>query len=149
MLECWIKSLDYYLNKMPRKAKKVAEEEEIQQENEEEVVILQKRTRYGRKVKKPVRYEPTEKVEDDYSESDYTSENDESERICSESGSGSEYEDSIEGDDSDADEHGNLKDFVTYREDESEEEEEEELLEESEDEYITSEDEESEDEENK
>ena len=132
---------------MPRKSKKVTEEEEIHQENEDvEVVILQKRTRYGRKVKKPVRYEPVEKVEDDYSDSEI-SENDESESICSETGSGSEYEDSIDGDDSDADEHGNLKDFVTYSEDESEEEEE--LLEDSEDEYITSEDEESEDEENK
>ena len=61
-------------------------------------------TRYGRKVKKPVRYEPVETCTDDY---DYESNTEEIE---------SETDEEESDTDSDADEHGNLSNFVTYEE---------------------------------
>jgi hypothetical protein len=64
-------------------------------------------TRYGRQVKKPVRYEPVEACTDDY---DYESN---TEEIESETDEESDT-------DSDADEHGNLSNFVTYDESEDE-----------------------------
>jgi len=68
-------------------------------------------TRYGRQIKKPVRYEPVEVCTDDYTDKEYVSE----EEIESET-------DEEESDtDSDADEHGNLSNFVTY-DDEDEDE---------------------------
>ena len=68
-------------------------------------------TRYGRQVKKPVRYEPVETCTDDYTDEECESE----EEIESET-------DEEESDtDSDADEHGNLSNFVTY-DDEDEDE---------------------------
>jgi len=61
-------------------------------------------TRYGRKVKKPVRYEPVEACTDDYDECESNTEEIESET------------DEESDTDSDADEHGNLSNFVTYEE---------------------------------
>ena len=70
-------------------------------------------TRYGRQVKKPVRYEPVEVCTDDYTDEECESDEEEIE---------SETDDDHESDtDSDADEHGNLSNFVTY-DDESEDE---------------------------
>ena len=68
-------------------------------------------TRYGRKVKKPVRYEPVEVCTDDYTDEECESD---TEEIESETDKESDT-------DSDADEHGNLSNFVTYEE-ESEDE---------------------------
>ena len=68
------------------------------------------RTRYGRSVRAPVRYEPVEQVEDDYGSDDY----DEDE---SEVGSGIEYRDSELEDDDDTD----LDGFVVADRDESDE----------------------------
>ena len=80
---------------------------------------LNKRTRYGRVVKKPVRYEPDEKVEDDFTENDYDEDVDISdcESILPDV---SDAESSSSDDDSDADENGNLKDFITYSDSENE-----------------------------
>ena len=64
------------------------------------------RTRSGRAVKAPVRYEPVEQVEDDYAPEDYDS--DESDIKSDEEEDFSEEDD----DDSDADEDGNLDGFV-------------------------------------
>ena len=89
----------------------------IEVEESEIVSGPPKRTRYGRSVKKPVRYEPDEKVEDDFPESDYDDDVDLNDTLI-ESGSESESDD----DDSDADENGNLKDFVTYSDSEDEDE---------------------------
>ena len=66
------------------------------------------RTRYGRSVRAPVRYEPVEKVEDDYSSDDY----DEDE---SEVGTGVEFSESELEDDDDTD----LDGFVVPDRDES------------------------------
>ena len=78
------------------------------------------KTRSGRIIKKPDRYEPIEQVTDDFSDSDYdSSESDFSDvdSICTES---TRFED-------DVDENGNLDGFVTDGSgSESEEEEEEE-----------------------
>jgi hypothetical protein len=71
--------------------------------------IAETRTRYGRTVRAPVRYEPVEKVEDDYNTDDY----DEGE---SEVSSVIEYSDS-ELDDDDSD----LDDFIVPDRDESDE----------------------------
>ena len=65
-------------------------------------------TRYGRQVKKPVRYEPVEACTDDYTDDECESD---TEEIESETDEESDT-------DSDADEHGNLSNFVTYEEDE-------------------------------
>ena len=66
------------------------------------------RTRYGRTVRAPVRYEPIEQVEDDYATDDYDEEE-------SEVGSGIEYSDSELEDDDDTD----LDGFVVPDRDES------------------------------
>lgn len=68
------------------------------------------RTRYGRSVRAPARYEPVEQVEDDYGSDDY----DEDE---SEVGSGVEFSDSELEDDDDTD----LDGFVVPDRDESDE----------------------------
>lgn len=61
-----------------------------------------KRTRSGRLVKPPERYEPTEQVEDDYSSDEYDTDEDES-----------DYSSEEESDDGDSDDsEGSLKDFV-------------------------------------
>ena len=64
------------------------------------------RTRYGRVSKPPVKYEPVEKVEDDYSTDDYDSHESE---IAS---NFEDDEDEEEDDEEDADEDGNLDGFV-------------------------------------
>ena len=69
-------------------------------------------TRYGRQVKKTVRYEPVEVCTDDYTDDDYTDDEEEIE---------SETDEEESDTDSDADEHGNLSNFVTY-DDEDEDE---------------------------
>ena len=73
-------------------------------------------TRSGRIIKKPERYEPVEQVTDDFSDSDYDSEESDFsdvDSICTES---TRFED-------DVDENGNLDGFVTDgSESESEEE---------------------------
>ena len=89
-------------------------------------------TRFGRKIKKPVRYEPVEKVTDDFSDcdSDIFSSDDgydspmekvvQKQKPCEDSVSdgetiGSDSSDESEDDSaSDADDQGNLKDFVVY-----------------------------------
>jgi hypothetical protein len=79
------------------------------------------RTRSGRTVKEPVRYEPVEKVVDDFAEDEYDSDVDldASDDEASLVGEDSDEEES-EDDEEDADENGNLKDFVAYSEDEEE-----------------------------
>ena len=73
----------------------------------------QTRTRSGRIVKKPERYEPTEKVEDDYSSDEYDSDDP----------NGSEYstDPEEEDDESEDDSEGSLKDFVVDSDSETEE----------------------------
>ena len=99
--------------------------------------MTETRTRYGRTIKKPDRYEPQEICEDDYTDSE-----DECEEIVIKKqikkkprtinldedsdgetlGSDSE-DDSEDEDDSDADEEGNLKGFVCYSDEDSDEDE--------------------------
>jgi hypothetical protein len=73
------------------------------------------RTRYGRVSKPPVKYEPVEKVEDDYATDDYDS--DESE-IAS---NFEDDDDEEEDDEDDADDDGNLDGFVVADKSESSE----------------------------
>lgn len=76
------------------------------------------KTRSGRLSKRPIRYEPIEKVEDDYSDDDdFCSDDDDIDLMETDD------ESDDESDDEDADENGNLKGFVV---DESESEEDEE-----------------------
>jgi hypothetical protein len=72
------------------------------------------RTRYGRVSKPPVKYEPVEKVEDDYATDDYDSHE-------SEIASNFEDEDEEEDDEDDADDDGNLDGFVVADKSESDE----------------------------
>ena len=65
------------------------------------------RTRYGRVSKPPVKYEPVERVEDDYATDDYDS--DESEIASNFEDDNDEEE---EDDEEDADDDGNLDGFV-------------------------------------
>jgi hypothetical protein len=71
------------------------------------------RTRYGRISKPPVKYEPVEKVEDDYATDDYDSHESE---IAS---NFEEDEDEDEDDEEDADDDGNLDGFVVADKSES------------------------------
>jgi hypothetical protein len=81
-------------------------------------MVVATRTRSGRHIKKPVLFQPTETVlEDDYATDEHDTD------IDSEIDTGDEEEYSTdEEDDDDADENGNLKDFVVDDESESEEE---------------------------
>ena len=63
------------------------------------------RTRYGRLVKKPQRYEPIEQVEDDYATDEYDSSDSDGDDIPSEY---TESDDDSEDDDSE----GSLADFI-------------------------------------
>lgn len=76
------------------------------------------RTKSGRVSKPPVRYEPIEQVEDDYSADDYDTEEEEDidEDI-------DEYDEDEEDHEDDADEDGNLDGFVVPDKSESDEEE--------------------------
>jgi len=74
------------------------------------------RTRYGRVSKPPVKYEPVEKVEDDYATDDYDS--DESEIASNFEDDEDEDEDD---EDDDADDDGNLDGFVVADKSESSE----------------------------
>ena len=74
------------------------------------------RTRYGRVSKPPEKYEPIEKVEDDYATDDYDSY--ESEIV---SDFDDEDEDEEDDDEDDADEDGNLDGFVVPDKSESDE----------------------------
>ena len=80
----------------------------------EEPVI---RTRYGRVSKPPVKYEPVEKVEDDYATDDYDSSESEIESNFEDD------EDEEEDDEDDADDDGNLDGFVVADKSESSESE--------------------------
>lgn len=100
--------------------------------NNEEQLSNVRITRSGRKIKKPVRYEPVEKVTDDFSDcdsdifssdDDYVSPTEEVVRKpkpCEDSVSdgetlGSDSSDESEDESaSDADDQGNLRDFVVY-----------------------------------
>jgi len=74
-------------------------------------------TRSGRNIKKPEFFKPTEEVlEDDYCDEDHDTDFD------SDIDTGDEEDYSSEEDEEDADENGNLKDFVVDDESESEEE---------------------------
>lgn len=108
--------------------------------NNEEQPSNTRTTRSGRKIKKPVRYEPVEKVTDDFSDCDsdifssedgYDSPTEEvirKPKPCEDSVSDGETlgsDSSDESDDdsaSDADEQGNLKDFVVYSDSDEENE---------------------------
>jgi hypothetical protein len=68
-------------------------------------------TRSGRLVKKPERYEPIEKVEDDFSSDEYDTDDDDVP---------SEY--SEDEDDDESDSEGSLVDFIVQDESESDEE---------------------------
>jgi hypothetical protein len=70
-------------------------------------------TRSGRVVKEPQRYEPTEKVTDDYDANDYDDDEPDSDSDVSD-----EDEDESEDEEEDADQNGNLKDFVVYSDEE-------------------------------
>ena len=74
------------------------------------------RTRYGRVSKPPVRYEPVEQVEDDYSDAEYDSH--ESDTCDDDASDDSDEED----DEEDADDDGNLDGFVVPDKSESDEE---------------------------
>lgn len=78
--------------------------------------ISDTRTRYGRVTKAPVRYEPVEKVTDDYSDGEYDSDEDVDETDDDEVKTDSSDED--EDDESDADEDGNLDGFIVKDEEE-------------------------------
>lgn len=76
-------------------------------------VLTASRTRSGRVSKPPVRYEPVEKVEDDYASDEY-------DEIESEVGSGVAYSDSeLEGEDDDDD--SEMDDFIVQDKSESDE----------------------------
>lgn len=62
------------------------------------------KTRSGRLVKPPIRYEPTEQVEDDYSSDEYDSDGDEDDEDI--------YSSDDESDTDDDDSEGSLRDFV-------------------------------------
>lgn len=72
-------------------------------------------TRSGRQIKKPDRYVPIEKVEDDFGSDEYDSNTD------AESDSGSETGSESSANSEEVDEHGNLRDFVEYSDSEDEE----------------------------
>jgi len=74
------------------------------------------RTRSGRVSKPPVRYEPIEQVEDDYSAEEYDSHESDTD-VPTEEDSDEDL-----GDESDADEDGNLDGFVVADKSESDEE---------------------------
>jgi hypothetical protein len=70
------------------------------------------KTRSGRLVKKPERYTPNEKVEDDYDTDDYDSDDP----------NGSEYStDPEESEDDESDSEGSLKDFIVNSSEDEEE----------------------------
>lgn len=70
-------------------------------------------TRSGRLVKKPERYEPSEKVEDDYASDEYDTDDDSDSDVPS-------VHSSEEDEESDSESEGSLKDFVVPDESESE-----------------------------
>lgn len=76
------------------------------------------RTRSGRVSKPPVRYEPIEQVEDDYSDEDYDTELPDDSDISDDDTDDEDEED----DEDDADEDGNLDGFVVPDKSESDEE---------------------------
>jgi hypothetical protein len=75
------------------------------------------RTRSGRVSKPPVRYEPVEQVEDDYSDAEYDSHESDT---CDDDVS--EVDSDEEDDEEDADDDGNLDGFVVPDKSESDEE---------------------------
>lgn len=80
------------------------------------------RSRSGRTLKAPERYEPKEEIIDDYTDDE--SDVDDDEDIEDEDEYHSDDDDEEDDDDEDADEHGNLKDFVVYSDEEEEDEDE-------------------------
>jgi hypothetical protein len=116
---------------------------------------MERKTRSGRTVKEPQRYEPVEKVTDDYDEDEYDSnvDIDASDDELDEQLIGSDDdEEESEDDEEDADGRGNLKDFVAYSDDEEDtdsdyEEDDDSAYEETDDEYEDSDFEETDDEE--
>jgi hypothetical protein len=79
-------------------------------------------TRSGRVVKEPVRYTPIEKVLDDYSQDEHDDDDCEDEEDDGETlGSDDDDDEEDDDDDEDADKNGNLKDFVTYSDEEEDE----------------------------
>jgi len=75
------------------------------------------RTRSGRVSKPPVRYEPIEQVEDDYSAEDYDTDEPETDNSGDE-----DEEEEYSDDEEDADEYGNLDGFVVPDKNESSDE---------------------------
>ena len=84
---------------------------------ESDPTVSEVRTKSGRVSKPPVRYEPIEQVEDDYSAEDYDTEIEDDSDI-----SDSDDEEDFDDDDEDADEDGNLDGFVVPDKSESDEE---------------------------
>ena len=84
--------------------------------NSPEGVETNNRTRSGRVSKPPVRYEPVEQVEDDYSAEEYDSHESDTDVPTEE-----DSEEDLEGE-SDADEDGNLDGFVVADKSERDEE---------------------------
>jgi hypothetical protein len=80
--------------------------------------VSEVRTKSGRVSKPPVRYEPVEQVEDDYSAEDYDSDEDDD----LDDDDDDDDEDDFDDDDEDADEDGNLDGFVVPDKSESDEE---------------------------
>ena len=84
---------------------------------ESDPTVNEVRTKSGRVSKPPVRYEPIEQVEDDYSAEDYDSDEDDDEDDDDD-----DDEDDFDDDEDDADEDGNLDGFVVPDKSESDEE---------------------------
>ena len=80
--------------------------------------VSEVRTKSGRVSKPPVRYEPVEQVEDDYSAEDYDSDEDDD---LDDDDDDDEDEDDLDDED-DADEDGNLDGFIVPDKSESDEE---------------------------
>jgi len=85
---------------------------------ESDPTVSEVRTKSGRVSKPPVRYEPVEQVEDDYSAEDYDSDEDD----VDDDDEDDDDEDDFDDDDEDADEDGNLDGFVVPDKSESDEE---------------------------
>jgi len=78
------------------------------------------RTRYGRNVKAPARFEPEEEIIDDYTDTECEDDDEEFSDDDDEYSDDDDEED--DDDDEDMDEHGNLKDFVVYSDEEDDDE---------------------------
>ena len=93
------------------------EQVQVSSQPESDPTVSEVRTRSGRVSKPPVRYEPVEQVEDDYSAEDYDTEEPDTDDEDED-----EDEEYTDDDDEDADEYGNLEGFVVPDKNESDDE---------------------------